>query len=158
MMPSQFKNILLWRHAEAEIARSGKDDLARALTPKGEAQAQDMGKWLNKNLPKQALVLTSPALRALQTVEHLKYKTEIVDTLQPNANLDEILALFDSNAGFESIVIVGHQPWLGQLVGCMLGLGCVDLSIKKGAVWWLRLGSREVSKYQILTVQTPQIL
>jgi phosphohistidine phosphatase len=54
--------------------------------------------------------------------------------------------------------LVGHQPWMGQLVGCLLGLGGIDLSIKKGAVWWLRLGSREVSKYQLLTVQTPQLL
>lgn len=158
MMPNQFKNILLWRHADAEIARSGQDDLARALTPKGKAQAQDMGKWLNKKLPKQALVLTSPALRAVQTAEHLNYKVETVDALQPNASLDEILSLFDNNAGFESIVLVGHQPWMGQLVGCLLGLGSIDLSIKKGAIWWLRLGSREVSKYQLFTVQTPQLL
>jgi phosphohistidine phosphatase len=28
-------DLILWRHAEAEIAAPGQDDLQRALTPKG---------------------------------------------------------------------------------------------------------------------------
>ena len=37
-------DLILWRHAEAEDARAGQDDLERALTPKGERQAAAHGR------------------------------------------------------------------------------------------------------------------
>ena len=44
-------DLILWRHAEAEIIRPGLDDSQRALTPKGERQARRMAQWLNARLP-----------------------------------------------------------------------------------------------------------
>ena len=35
-------DLILWRHAEAEVIAPGQDDLQRALTPKGERQARRM--------------------------------------------------------------------------------------------------------------------
>ena len=40
-------DLILWRHAEAEVAAPGQDDLQRALTPKGERQARRMAAWLS---------------------------------------------------------------------------------------------------------------
>ena len=40
-------DLILWRHAEAQVLRDGQTDLERALTPKGERQAQRMAEWLN---------------------------------------------------------------------------------------------------------------
>ncbi len=40
-------DLILWRHAEAENAEEGRDDLSRALTPKGERQALRMASWLD---------------------------------------------------------------------------------------------------------------
>ena len=44
-------DLILWRHAEAEVLREGSDDLARSLTPKGERQAARMATWLDGHLP-----------------------------------------------------------------------------------------------------------
>ncbi|WP_204271061.1 histidine phosphatase family protein, partial [Escherichia coli] len=62
-------DLILWRHAEAEVIAPGQDDLQRALTPKGERQARRMAAWLNHRLPATTRVLVSPALRCRQTAE-----------------------------------------------------------------------------------------
>jgi phosphohistidine phosphatase len=67
-------DLILWRHAEAREPREVQDDLDRALTPKGERQAQRMADWLNRQLPIGARVLVSPARRAQQTASALDRK------------------------------------------------------------------------------------
>ena len=64
-------DLILWRHAEAVAERPDLDDLERALTPKGERQAQRMGEWLNQRLAESTRILVSPALRCQQTVRGL---------------------------------------------------------------------------------------
>ena len=64
-------DLILWRHAEALEMREVRDDLDRALTPKGERQAQRVAAWLNRQLPASAKVLASPARRAQQTAAAL---------------------------------------------------------------------------------------
>ena len=44
-------DLILWRHAEAEDVEDGSEDLARALTPRGEKQAARMAAWLDRQLP-----------------------------------------------------------------------------------------------------------
>ena len=61
-------DLILWRHAEAEDAAPGMTDLERALTGKGQKQARRMGQWLNSQLPDSCRILSSPAVRTLQTV------------------------------------------------------------------------------------------
>jgi len=158
MTSFHYKNILLWRHADAEILSAGQEDFDRTLTSKGITQAKGISRWLNKKMPRQAAVLTSPALRAQQTVEHLQYRFQTVGELHPNANLETVLKMLHDFDGYESVLLVGHQPLLGRLAAYLLGMNDRELSIKKGAVWWLRLGSREVNRYQLYTIQTPQLL
>src|SRR5450756_995650 len=67
--------LLLWRHADAE---DGIPDTGRALTKKGLKQAKQVAQWLKPRLPKDCLILASPAKRAQQTAEalDLPYTTE----------------------------------------------------------------------------------
>ncbi|HSG92153.1 MAG TPA: histidine phosphatase family protein, partial [Methylotenera sp.] len=61
------KDLILWRHAEAEdISATGKDT-DRVLTKRGRKDAAKMAKWLVKHLPADTVVLCSPALRCQQT-------------------------------------------------------------------------------------------
>ena len=42
-----------------------------------------------------------------------------------------------------AVLLVGHQPWMGELA-CWLMTGQTDIwSIKKGAVWWFSRRERE---------------
>lgn len=151
------KQIILWRHADAEIPIMHQDDMARALTAKGVKQSRLMAKWLNKYLPKDTKVLVSPALRALQTAKPLGIKFEVVDALQPGAQLAHILTVLDAY-GTDNLMLIGHQPWIGELIAYLLHGQEALVSVKKGAVWWLRLSPDEQGVYKLFTVQTPQLL
>lgn len=153
-----FKNIIIWRHAEALPVEAVGDDLVRPLSAKGQRQAKRMARWLNQHLPDDLLLLSSPALRAFQTAEMLKCKINIHPTLQPNATLPEILDSLSELGSQQNVLLVGHQPWLGQLVGHLLGFDSAEISIEKGAIWWLRQSSTQPSIYKVISVQTPSQL
>jgi phosphohistidine phosphatase len=161
------ENIILWRHAEAHDVFDGDDtiqnhmaqnDMQRALTEKGQRQAADMAKWLKLQLPKDTLLQCSPALRAFQTADALQHKINIHQALKPGASLNAVLACIEQTNVCNSLIIVGHQPWLGQLAAHLLGHSNSEIAIKKGAIWWLRLDKNGQKLYNIHTVQTPSLL
>lgn len=149
-------DLILWRHAQAQGQSGDPGDLARRLTPKGEKQAQRMARWLNLHLPQSARVLSSPAVRTESTVAALGRAYKIAPELAPDASVQSALELVQWPHAKGVTVIVGHQPTLGQLVAQLLGMSAGDLSIKKGAVWWLR--QREGSAVHVVTVQSPDML
>jgi phosphohistidine phosphatase len=158
------KNLILWRHADAEMANIaiGVDgDMARELTLKGKQQAKVMAHWLQAHLPKNLLLLSSPAVRAFETAEALKYKINVHQALKPGATLQDVLSVLENiKSPTQNLLIVGHQPWLGLLVAHLTG--GADMHIKKGAIWWLRLSSSNLASikasYDVYTVQTPSLM
>ena len=148
--------LLLWRHAEAELAREGGDDLARALTTRGEREAARMGGWLDRTLPEGARILCSPALRCDQTARALGRKFKTVDELAPDRSVDELLQAARWPDARQPVVIVGHQPTLGQPLARLLGVAEGHVPVRKGAVWWLRAREREGQlQAVVVTVQSP---
>ena len=129
-------DLILWRHAEAEPGHEGLPDLERALTSKGQKQARRMGKWLDSQLPESCRILASPAVRTVQTAEGLgrKYKTHA--ELVPGAEPAAILQAANWPAGRETVVIIGHQPTLGQVAALLLTGEPLDWEMKKAGVWW----------------------
>jgi phosphohistidine phosphatase len=127
-------DLILWRHAEAE---PGLPDLGRRLTAKGLKQAERMGHWLDRHLPETARVLVSPADRAQQTALALKRRFRTVDELAPGAPVAAVLAAAKWPDAREPVVIVGHQPTLGEVASFLLTGEEAGWSVKKGAAWWL---------------------
>lgn len=150
------KQLILWRHAEAELPAIGQTDMSRALTNKGVTQAAEMACWLNKHLPKETLVLISPAERTKQTARALRAQVHVLDSLSPDTRYETVLAYLNQSK-VDSLMLVGHQPWIGQLIAHLLGFAPGEISVKKGAVWWLRLSSDGLH-YKVHVVQTPQML
>ena len=131
-------DIVLWRHADAE---PGVPDLHRALTHKGEKQAKRVAHWLHERLPPTAVIYASPAKRAQQTalaLAHLGAREFVtVDAFSPSTRLDAALGALRSTDPTRAVVVVGHQPTLGELVSHLLGAGVDEWPIRKGAVVWL---------------------
>lgn len=157
-------DLILWRHAEAEVAAEGSDDLSRQLTPKGERQAARMAVWLDRHLPEGTRVLVSPARRTEQTAQALGRKYKLRDELVPDSTADDVLSLvkWDPHLGPQgkgTVLIVGHQPYLGHIVSRLLGMNDMTSSIRKGSVWWLRARVREGQLQTVLmTVASPDLI
>lgn len=130
-------DLILWRHAEANEADAGEDDLERALTAKGHKQARRMADWLTSQLPDSCRILVSPAVRAVQTAEALKRKFKIVQELSPGADAEDILLAANWPNAREPVLVVGHQPTLGQVAALLLSGQPQDWQIKKANAWWL---------------------
>lgn len=160
-------DLILWRHADARDLPEGEfdaeADLARPLTPRGEKQAQRMAEWLNQHLPDSTRILVSPALRCRQTADALGRKYRTVDTLAPGASHAQALDAARWPDRREPVLLVGHQPTLGQLAAWLMAgpsaLEAPPWAIRKGAVWWLRHRPREGgAEVMLVTVRTPDKL
>jgi phosphohistidine phosphatase len=150
------RNLILWRHAEAEDLQYGHSDLERALTKKGHKQAKQMAAWLKKYLPKQTYAMVSPARRTQETAAYWGDSWQEENRLAPERPLQPILQLL-AQSPFEDIMLVGHQPWIGELAAQCLGMEDTQLSIKKGAIWWLRL-PKSGPPYKLYSVQSPDLV
>jgi phosphohistidine phosphatase len=127
-------DLILWRHAEAE---PGEPDLGRRLTAKGVKQAERMAHWLESRLPDTCRILVSPAERTRQTALALQRKFKVVDELAPGAGVADVLAAAGWPDSREAVMVVGHQPVLGEVAAFLMCGEAQAWSIKKGAVWWL---------------------
>lgn len=147
-------DLIIWRHAEAHDAELLEDDMQRALTPRGRKQAERMATWLDAQLPQGTRVLSSPAVRAEQTVKALGHKYKVRDALSPGASVADVLESSGWPEARYPVLLVGHQPALGGLVAQLLGMPEASCAIRKGAVWWLRHRIREGQSQTVLMAVT----
>lgn len=152
-------DLVLWRHAEAQEWVDGCDDMARTLTSRGEKQAARMANWLDRQLPEGTRILVSPARRNEQTAIALGRKFKMRPELGPGCSVAQLLELVQWPTAKGTVLVLGHQPTLGQTIAQLLGLSTTECSVKKGAVWWLRNREREAhSQTVVVTVQSPEVL
>ncbi len=126
-------DLILWRHAEAE---DGEPDIDRALTAKGQKQARKMGEWLTSQLPDSCKILVSPARRALETVEPMGRKFKVLAELAPGAAVNDILRAANWPGAKDSVLVVGHQPALGQVAALLLAGRPQEWEMRKASAWW----------------------
>jgi phosphohistidine phosphatase len=127
-------DLILWRHADAE---DGAPDLARKLTAKGRSQAARVATWLYEHVPPGFGVVSSPAVRALQTAEALGVAFDTSPLLAPGAPVASIL----SAAGWPDrggcVILVGHQPDFGRAAAFLVAGEDREWRIDKGGLWWI---------------------
>ena len=150
-------DLMLWRHAEAEDAGEGQRDLDRALTARGEKQAARVAAWLDRQLPEGVKVVCSPARRCEQTVLALGRKYKLRDELAPDATADDILEAAQWPSARHPVLVVGHQPALGEAIARLMGVEAGGCAVRKGAVWWLRTRERDGHGQTLVwAVQSPE--
>lgn len=149
-------DLILWRHAEAT---DGIPDHTRELTAKGYKQADKAAAFLRQHLPKETRILVSPTARTQQTVTALTEQFTLAPTIAPGASAEAVLqaARWPDEGG--TVLIVGHQPTLGEVAAQLLGSNEYSLSIKKGAVWWFTRRERDdTAQTTLRLVITPEFL
>lgn len=159
-------DLILWRHAQAHAlpVEEGMpvdfaQDLARTLTPKGDRQAERMAAWLNRRLTVATRVLVSPARRTQQTAAALGRTFKTVDSIAPDASVDDLLLAARWPSAKAPVLLVGHQPTLGLLAARLMTGQDLPWALRKGAVWWLRGRERDgVLDVTLHAVQSPDFL
>ena len=152
-------DLLLWRHAEAE---DGLPDNKRKLTGRGEKQAAKVAEWIRQNAPKSLRIIVSPAIRCQQTAQALGLPFETDKRLGTDADVAALLAAVrwpdgDGNR-HSAVLVVGHQPTLGQTAALLLSGSEADWTIKKGAVWWFSNRTRQRESRTVLRAVVPPAL
>jgi phosphohistidine phosphatase len=130
-------DLILWRHGDEA---NHEDDMRSPLSVRGERQARNVARWLKRHGPKHLRILVSPALRARQTAETLSMPFEVAASLGPQARAADLLALagWPDGGGKRNgaVVLLAHQPALGQLAALLLSGSEAPWTIKKGTLWW----------------------
>ena len=127
--------LILIRHGQAESTSADGSDFRRALTPAGRERLENAYPSLARYLNAKASceVWTSPKTRALQTAEVLcRYMPHVSPEIQPfleDGDIDAFADAIRNHRHGDTLVIVGHEPYLSDWVRAMTGL---DVHFKKG--------------------------
>lgn len=148
--------LILWRHADAE---DGFPDTSRQLTATGQEQARRMSKWLQSQLPDKVSIKVSPAMRTQQTAMALGLVFETCPEVGPGARVIDILAVANWPGDQGVVLIVGHQPTLGQVVNQLIPAASTGMEVKKGSVWWIKSQQNNgIVESKLHTVMYPEML
>jgi phosphohistidine phosphatase len=116
------RTLILFRHAKAVRAHEAPSDEARGLTGRGRREAAAAGAAMEDAGLKPTLALVSTATRTRETAEHglqnFALETRLEDALYHAA--PEGLWDSFSASDAESVVIVGHNPGIGELVSTLV--------------------------------------
>lgn len=123
------------RHAEAEgVGENG--DVSRQLTEKGVQRTEEAAAALHAMDLELDLILTSPAVRAVQTAEIV---AQVLDVplkheriLGTNLSLDDLEGALEEHNMQLNVLLVGHEPDFSVIIGQLIGGGNVEM--KKGAI------------------------
>ncbi len=115
------------RHAKSDWQSGADSDFDRPLNKRGRRAAADMGALLKTRLKPPELVIASPALRSRQTVDRLFLNTGWrLDRLRFDESLylasaDRLTEIARANDDRESVMLVGHNPGLEDLLLFLCG-------------------------------------
>lgn len=134
------KGIWLLRHAKASHDPRYSQDADRPITGRGKQDAIRVGAWMQACELFPDLVLVSPALRALQTSDHvlgaLGYDGDVrrVDWLYPGDPTESLEALRELGDQISRVLLVGHNPHMTNFGSLLCAGGGAELRIRTGAV------------------------
>lgn len=117
------RELILLRHAHAELAGIGQDDIDRPLSRQGIAESEAAGKWLQAHNQLPDRIVCSSARRARETLEQVLQVTGFVEQRQEpriyDATPGTLMQVADEHRECSRLMIVGHNPGLEQLVALL---------------------------------------
>jgi phosphohistidine phosphatase len=121
------KTLYVMRHAKSAWGEPGLGDFDRPLLEKGKKRTKKVIDYLLNKRVKPELIITSPALRALETARIMLHGLHVdKDALQEEKSIYTSDAgqfsdvLFDIPASVSSIMIVGHNPAVTEFINSFL--------------------------------------
>jgi len=115
------KKLVIIRHAKSDWEDSSLDDYDRPLNKRGLCDAPFMGKYLHDKGLKPDLIMSSPAVRAVNTAELIAKEINYDKIISPNQYIyeafintlqDIVSFIHDDN---DTVFLVGHNPGVSAL-------------------------------------------
>lgn len=116
------KRLLLLRHAKSSWDDPDQRDFDRPLAPRGERDAPRIGKALRRRPPAPETILSSPALRARQTIDRVaaearwKASPQGLEALYGASSGELLEVIRGLPEGCGTALLVGHNPGLEDLL------------------------------------------
>ena len=116
------RSLYILRHGTAEWTSPGGDH-ERPLQDRGRAEARTVGRYLSERDEAPELVFCSSAVRAQETAEVAKSTGEWPSPIRIEPALYEAATstvadvVRTAETGFERVLVCGHQPTCGMLIG-----------------------------------------
>ena len=142
--------LYILRHATAEEAASGGDDGARRLTERSKEKMRGAASGLRAMGLTFETILTSPLARATETAELVAAAydnsppPQVLPALATGVAATEAVSALRAFAKQSDVMIVGHEPQLGQIASILLtGAGdVVHFKLKTGGCIAIDLPAR----------------
>jgi phosphohistidine phosphatase len=138
--------LYLLRHGIAEDLAPGGRDADRALTAEGKRKLKEVLKVASAQL-RPTLILSSPYRRAKETAvvaaQALRYEKEILESSQivPHGRPEDLWQEVRSHRNEPKLLVVSHEPLLGQAMGWLLNAPSLEVDVKKGSLMRIDLES-----------------
>ncbi len=138
----------------------------RPLTDEGIRKMNEVARGLKVLAVKPELILTSPLPRALQTARIVQETVDrnialrTVECLSPAGSRADLYAELHRERKAASVMLVGHQPSLGEIAG-EIAWGSADnyIELKKGGACCLEVEElRTVPVGTLVWLATPSLL
>ncbi len=161
-------DLFILRHAIADQRDPVKypDDSLRPLTEKGMKRMRRVAEGLLAAGLRFDVIYTSPYTRAKQTAEivadvfDMRKALRETNTLAVDGDPEELIEeLKSAEKDATSLLLVGHEPYLSELISHLLvGDASLDLTMKKGGVCKVTVGMLKYGKCATLEWLIPPSL
>jgi phosphohistidine phosphatase len=138
--------VYVLRHGIAEEARPGDPDAARALTVEGRKKLAAVLERAKKAGAAPTVILSSPYVRAKQTArmaaQTFDCEGSVVETsaLVPSGSPETVWDEVSEYRSEEQLMVVGHEPLLGELVSYLLDSPSLRVDMRKATMVAISLG------------------
>ena len=139
-LPASYEFYIM-RHGIA-VVRGGTtvlDDARRPLTPEGKQKTRDIVAGLVRIGFDVDWIISSPLVRAVETAEIVaeglssKPPLEFCEALRPGGSGEALIAFIAKRPNRRRVLVVGHEPDLGELAARLIGAGrSTNMAFKKG--------------------------
>lgn len=164
---SRNKVLLILRHAKSSWKNKKVNDHDRPLNKRGRKEAVKMGEYLkNMNLMPDTII-TSSALRAIETTTLLCRQSGYNGLVEVNFSFHEgnttsyLQSISTSHEDKDMLLIVGHNPTLEQLISLLTNKTvrlptCTLVQIKLNIANWNKVIHHSGSKPEIVNIWRPK--
>lgn len=156
--------LLVIRHAIAvPRGTAGIPDAERPLTAEGEARFREAAKGLARIVDRPDVLLTSPWLRARRTADLAAAAWGRVQPKEEAAfaggSFEEQAAALDALPEDATVAVVGHEPYVSDLLARLLGSRHDDrVAFKKGGAALVDIPGRLAEGGRLLWFLPPKVL